>query len=146
MFDPQTIASPKLKRLYDYWTAKRGGRAMPARADIDPLDFAWILGNVSLIEVGADGDFRWRLDGSNLATFFGCDMTGRPVSQYPFPNHVESLRASMREAAEARAPIRTLRRFSTDAHRWDYESLFLPLSADGKHVDMLLQGIEIERR
>lgn len=146
MFDPLTIASPRLGRLYGYWEARRGDRPMPSRADIDPLDFTWILGNVSLIDVGADGDFRWRLDGTNLTVFFGCDMTGRSILDYPFQGHIASLHGSLLEAVQARAPLRTMRRFSSDAHRWDYESLFLPLSADGGRVDMLLQGIEIERR
>ena len=62
------IQHPKLQQLFDYWSAKRGGREMPSRADIDPLDLAFVIGNVAAHRIGAhvfqehhsrsDGEFR----------------------------------------------------------------------------------------
>jgi PAS domain len=45
------LIDPLLQRLYDYWDEKRRARAMPSRADIDPLEMAFILGYVSLVDV-----------------------------------------------------------------------------------------------
>ena len=146
MFDPATIASPKLQRLHAYWDAKRGSRPMPARADIDPVEIPWILGNLSLIEVRGEGDYRWRLDGSNLSAFFGCEMTGRSISEYPYPAFIEKMRATLDAAVRAGGPSRGVRRFSTNTQKWNYESLYLPLSGDGKRIDMLIQAIEIDPR
>jgi hypothetical protein len=54
--------------FYEYWLGKgRGaGKAMPARADIDPLDIPALLANVFLIDVvpGNPRRFRFRLVGT----------------------------------------------------------------------------------
>jgi hypothetical protein len=146
MFDPGTIVSPRLKRLHAYWDARRGSRPMPARADIDPVEIPWILGNISLIEVRGQGDYHWRLDGSNLTAFFGCEMTGRSISEYPYPAFIEKMRATLDEAVRAGGPSRLVRRFTSQSQKWDYETLYLPLSGDGRHIDMLIQALEIDPR
>ncbi|MBL8805405.1 MAG: PAS domain-containing protein [Rhodospirillales bacterium] len=145
MFDPATIANARLRRFYDYWDARRGIRAMPARIDIDPLDFVWALGDVSLIDVLPDGDFRWRLDGSNSSAFFGTEMQGRRLSEYPHPQFIEPMRAILRGPAESGRPAFMTRVYAKDARRWNYDSLLLPLSADGQTVDMLIQILDIGR-
>jgi len=48
------IPSDLLQRMLAYWQSKCGGHAMPARADIDPVEFPWGLGNVSLLDVERD--------------------------------------------------------------------------------------------
>src|SRR3546814_6166834 len=61
---------PRLQRLLGYWQAHRHGDALPGRDDIDPLEMAWILGDLSLVEVhrGAGGlRYRFRLIGSRVA-------------------------------------------------------------------------------
>lgn len=146
MFDPDTIVSPRLKRLHAYWTAKCGSRPMPSRADIDPVEMPWILGNLSLIEVRGEGDYLWRLDGSNLTAFFGCEMTGRSISEYPYPAFIGKMRATLDDAVRAGGPSRSVRRFSSKTQKWDYESLYLPLSGDGQRIDMLMQALEIDPR
>jgi hypothetical protein len=40
-----------LRDIYAYWQDKRGSARMPARADVDPLDFGRMLGSVTLMEV-----------------------------------------------------------------------------------------------
>jgi hypothetical protein len=45
------LVDPLLQHLYDYWDEKWRGRAMPSRADIDPLEMTFILGYVSLVDV-----------------------------------------------------------------------------------------------
>src|SRR5579885_2176177 len=55
---PEDFASAledqRLVRLYRYWDAKRQGRPYPARRDIDPLDFPYVLGQMMLIDVAYD--------------------------------------------------------------------------------------------
>src|SRR4051794_23492799 len=41
------IESATLRRLYADWDARRRGRKLPARADFDPLELKYILGNLS---------------------------------------------------------------------------------------------------
>lgn len=51
------IRHPRLRQLYEYWDKQRGDRAMPSRADLDPIDMRFAIGNVILIDV-IDGDPR----------------------------------------------------------------------------------------
>lgn len=146
MFDPNKIQSAKLKCLHAYWEAKRHDKLMPSRADVDPMDIPWVLGSLSLIDVRGDGDYFWRLDGTKLVEFFGCDMTGRSISEYPYPAYIEILRTRFDDAVRVKGPSVAVRRFSADSHRWNYETLFLPLSSDDMRVEILMQAIEIDRR
>ncbi len=118
---------------------------MPSRADLDPVDIPWALGDLSLIEILEAGDFRWRVDGTNLSEYFGCDMTGKRLSDYPYPQHIDPMREAFLLPVEADGPAVRIRRFSLQSHRWDYEQLLLPLSSDGGRIDMLIQMLEIER-
>jgi hypothetical protein len=45
------ICDPRLRRLYEYWLAKKGQRRFPSRRDIDPVDFPYVLGHVILFDV-----------------------------------------------------------------------------------------------
>ena len=45
----RAIVHPRLQRLYQYWSDKRGERGMPSRADIDPLDMRFAIGNIILV-------------------------------------------------------------------------------------------------
>ncbi|WP_339831023.1 PAS domain-containing protein [uncultured Parvibaculum sp.] len=68
--------------LHDYWQSKRGERPMPDRADIRPSDFARMLPSLAIIEVIDGGrDFRFRLFGSELANWMGCDRTDQYFSE-----------------------------------------------------------------
>src|SRR3546814_12117958 len=51
------LCDPELLRLLDYWRAKRRGRPMPSRKDIDPTEIPWALGRVRSEErrVGEEG-------------------------------------------------------------------------------------------
>jgi len=33
-----TSLHPKIRRMHEYWLARRGARLMPSRADIDPVE------------------------------------------------------------------------------------------------------------
>ena len=37
------VPSPRARRLYEYWLAKKSGRLMPSRADLDPAEFRDLL-------------------------------------------------------------------------------------------------------
>ncbi len=48
--DPDSSTTP-VHRLLAYWLEKRGDRLFPAKAEIDPVEFPYILGYVTLVEV-----------------------------------------------------------------------------------------------
>lgn len=135
--------SEKLQRLLAYWNARRGSRWAPRRADIDPVDFAYILSHVALLDVQADPwRFRYRVYGTGLVAMDGFDMTGRLIDDWPTPEFRDLLQASHRDVAEARAPRLRVRESVIDGRLRVQEGLQLPLSEDGLRVGMILTAIQ----
>src|ERR1700685_554118 len=97
---------PRLRRFLDYWHAKRGERRVPARRDIDPLDFSYVLGNLMLFDVLRDPQrFRVRLHGANLVTRMNYDMTGRFVDELPRPEYKAYVLECCRGLAASGKPL-----------------------------------------
>jgi hypothetical protein len=142
---PDELRHPNLLLLYRHWQSVRGDRPMPSRADLDPLSLPQLLGNLILVDVLRDPTrslrFRYRLIGTRLTERVGRDMTGRHFDEVPEPAYRERLLAwhtgvvnELRPRAGATSK-RLLERWAP------YELLTLPLSTDGKTVDMTLTGL-----
>jgi len=137
------IVSPRLRRLYEYWDQKRGSKAMPSRADIDPVDMAFALGNVILAEVLPETPprFRIRLHGTTLVQYAGYDLTGKMLDDMPLPEFRELARQSFSKVAKERKPLHVAAERIIDERMRRYETILMPLSGDGDRVDMLLIGM-----
>lgn len=136
------IESATLRRLLTDWDDRRRGREFPARADFDPLDLRYIIGNLSLLDVRHEPlRFRYRLHATNVAQRLGYEMTGKPLEDHP-PSTREHVERHFVAVVEARVPLTILHRsFAADGRALDHESLVLPLSRDGTTIDMLMSGI-----
>src|SRR5262245_55967776 len=78
---------PDLLRLLEYWRAKRDGRSFPRRADVDPLDFRFMLDRIALTEVHEDPRrYRLRVVGSWWAQLSGVELTGTWIDDWPKAN------------------------------------------------------------
>jgi hypothetical protein len=137
------IINPRLRRLYQYWCDRRGDRRFPARSDIDPLDLAFLLGNLILIDV-IDGDppgFFIRLHGTNLAQRAGYELTGKMLNELPINEFRQLAMQTFTWVAKTGEPFRGRRDRVLDERPRHYETLILPLSRNGERVDMLLAGL-----
>lgn len=145
-----TLQSPRLIGLFDYWQQRCDGDHLPGRRHIDPLDMAEWLGNLLLMEVTADGSYRYRLYGSGFVQEFGREMTGRTIADLPTEQQ-GLIRAEYEQARVSRQPsarvysaefdIASLIRLGREIRKQaSWERLVLPLANDGTHVDMLLVG------
>lgn len=129
----------RVARLLAYWSAQRGGRKLPARADLDPSDFAFILGNLVLMEVHRDPlRFRYRLHGVNLVQRDGYDMTGRWLHEHPEPQYRERIERTYDGVVANGEFTHAVRDIEVDGRVRRYESLVLPLGRDGVTVDMIM--------
>jgi hypothetical protein len=137
------IQTPSLKRLYQDWDRKRGQREFPARADFDPLDLKYILGNLSLVDVLQDPlRFRYRIHATNVAERIGDELTGKEVLALPHADHRNLALEHFMQVIEQRVPSVHLRHHEqVDQRVWNYEVLVLPLSSDGKTIDMLMSAL-----
>lgn len=136
---------PKIRALYDYWDGRRRGRAMPARADLDPIDIPALLPNVFMVDAPAVGPMTYRVFGTALVVLFGRDLTGLPLGEGARPEHVPEVRARYaRIVAERRPFYHRARLFEQGNDFTDVERVILPLSPDGIQVDQLI-GMTIRR-
>jgi hypothetical protein len=145
---PVEIASQddRLLRLYRYWNDRRGELRFPPRASIDPVDFPYALGRVSLVEVQRNPlRFRYRLVGTLLTEHLGYEMTGKYVEDIPEPSMREFTRSFYERALERQAPLHEAGMALIERYSWQHEVLLLPLASDGETIDMLLIYRNTER-
>ncbi|MEQ8281557.1 MAG: PAS domain-containing protein [Parvibaculum sp.] len=135
--------------LYDYWNAKRGERAMPDRRDIRPSEFVRMLPSVAIIEViGGGRDFRFRLFGSELANWMGCDRTGQRFSEMLptpgsdlMPEQVQKRWTDVAGGALAAArPIFPKAPVLTAGAVLTMHAVIMPLTAGGTEIEQLFGG------
>jgi hypothetical protein len=139
----QGIVHPSLQRLYDYWLEKRGDRLMPSRAEIDPLDMRFVIGNLIMIDVieGQPPQFRIRLHGTHLSERVRFDLTGKMLDEMPQAEFRELTRQSFTKVVTTKQPLHARRDRVLDNRRRSYETIILPLSSDGERVDRILCGL-----
>lgn len=146
-----TRATSRLVRFHAYWDAKRVGRRMPARADLDPGEIADLLPYVVLTDVtGAPPYLRYRLVGTRQAALRGRDPTGMPVAGNQIGHHLpdpmlHEVLLNYRVVVERGVPVYDYNpvagpaavagSFAPGAMR-ERATLLLPLSSDGRTVDM----------
>ena len=142
-FNPEKLEHPTLAFFREYWDSKRAGRAMPARKDISPSEVREHLGWMILIDVLPEmKDFRYRLIGTLVTQYFNTDATGALVSEawsVAGPDRVRSMLALLRHVAGSAAIVHLKGSKDWESTGFEeFESLYLPLSDDGKTVNHVL--------
>ena len=143
MTDIREQLSPDLKRLYEYWSALCAGRPMPAHKDIDVTQIPFgYLPDLMLIDVLHEPRrrYRYRLIGTNVATASGKDRTGRFFDDVSFFKMNPAVMDQYDTVVDTGQPLYSLEPFTNFRNGTKYEAdrLVLPLSGDGRRVDMLI--------
>jgi hypothetical protein len=139
---PLEIADSLLQQLHAYWTTIRGACRMPSRAQVDPADMRFILGQVMMIDVtDRPAGFKVRLQGTELAWCLGSDLTGKTLEGLRSTGLRALLRECFAQSVITLAPVHQTSRQNHDGVPRLYSVLVLPLSADDRHVDKLLVGV-----
>jgi hypothetical protein len=140
------LVEPRLHKLYDYWCARRRGRRWPARRDLDPLDFSYVLGHVMLIDVLREPlRFRVRLHGTEIVTRVHYDLTGKLLDELPDSEYRAYALERCRRLVETAEPLRVVQDRELDGRIHRYEALWLPLSDDAARVTMLMCALIYQR-
>lgn len=138
---PRNLDDPKFRWIFDYWRERFRGDALPARSDVDPVDFPGLLGRINLIDVVQEPPrtrFRYRLWGSIVTELMGKDCTGQFLDEIDILDQSEIGRV-FRQAVETRQPHFWQRPVPDGNQRYrSYRRLLLPLAEDGERVDMFL--------
>ena len=142
MADSDFIAGchERVRALYRYWDGKRNGRLMPSRSDLDPVDIPRFLPDICLVDVVPDArKYVYRLIGTNEAAMRGRDPTGLAVGEGYFGTSAQSVFLNYDGVTRSRAPRLDRDPSITSDDRFiQHESIFLPLSDDSEHVNMIL--------
>jgi len=135
---------PDLKALLEYWTSKRGARAMPLRTDIKPSELKPLLPDIMIWS--AIAPFHIRLVGDHIANFVGTNNTGRPATEGMAPPAAAAMLEVLNQVVTSKAPrFRAGKAHWAPSQSWrDFEACFLPLSDDGRNVDTILSGIKFD--
>ena len=138
----ERLGDPELIRFYDYWTSLRGDRAIPSRADVDPLHIPReFLPNLMLIDVLREPRrYRYRLIGTQVVAASGEDRTGQTFENVGFIKAHPVVLEQYNCVVENARPLHSLEPFTNFATgaSYDVDRLLLPLSSDGRTVDMLM--------
>jgi hypothetical protein len=132
----------RLRRLFEYWLERRGERLFPARAEIDPVEFAFVLGYVTLVEVEPEPRrYRFRLDGSILVELSGTNYTGRYLDELPGEEYVAFITETYDRVVDGGAPFRYRKNELLDQQQFSEETLILPFGDHPPVVEMLMVAV-----
>lgn len=97
---------PALGRVEAYWEALRDGRAMPARAEIDPRGISSVLEHAFILEQVAPGVARIRLAGMLLNDLMAMEVRGMPLTAMFLPEARRELQQVIENVLETPAVVR----------------------------------------
>jgi hypothetical protein len=136
------LGDDRLRRLFGYWLEKRGERPFPSKAEIDPLEFPYILGYVTLVDVEpAPRRYHFRLDGSILVELSGTDYTGRYLDELQGAEYVAFIKDTYDRVVDGGVPFRYRKNGLFDRQHFSEETLILPLGDAPPQVDMLIVAV-----
>src|SRR5262245_30348385 len=98
------LLSDDLRAFYALWDAKRGGRLLPARSDLEFAELRPWLESLHIVEVLAD-DFRFKIFATNSTLRLGAEMTGQLLSKLEPRQLAEDAGTDYRRCVETRTPI-----------------------------------------
>jgi hypothetical protein len=132
------IQEPILTKMLALWDEKRAGRDWPLRRDFDPLEFAFALGHISLVEVHAPKRFFYRLDGTKQSELFGADCTGKYLDQVNTRAARDLTEQDLYAALASGRPEYHERDLDGVGGPRRCRGIVLPLSQDGRGIDILM--------
>jgi hypothetical protein len=138
-------SAPALIELATYWRSKRIGPMPPGRDAIEPGEIVKHLPWLFMVDVLDDGaDYRYRLLGTNIVAANYRDATGRRFSElYDDAAKLAGARlgfdAALRTSDAAFTGGRAFWRPDWAFDR--FEAVFLPLSTDGRTVNIIVGEI-----
>jgi hypothetical protein len=138
---------PILGPVLTYWVRKRGPRAMPRKADIDPLEVpAKLLPNLQVIEVVDGGArFRYRLVGTASVQAYGKDYTGRHTDELLTGDRLRSLQSIYNTVCVLKVPVFTRNRYHTPKNVDVFTCrIYMPLSNNATDVHHILGILRFE--
>lgn len=137
---------PGLAKLLQHWQSICGDRPMPRREDFDPVQIPRLLADICLVEVIDGGkDYFYRVAGSHFEEMSGYKLQSMLFSEIPHTAASDSMRATCNACLKAERPVVIKSQLQEpDRDYLSITALILPLSEDGKAINMMLTMTEFE--
>lgn len=136
------ISSPLLLQGLAHWQSIRGSKPMPSRADFDPVTAPpGLLPHIMLIDVHHQDPirFRYRLIGTHVTGIMMRDSTGKWLDELYNQHEYDVVTYGILAAVRTRRPVPSLAQAPSDSRSFlQIESIDMPLSSNGKDVDMVM--------
>lgn len=131
----------RLRRLHAYWRDRHVGDRPPSRAELDPLEFPYAVGFVTLVDVEREPQrFRFRLVASPVTLHLGYELTGRYLDEVPEPAMRDYLDEAYRRVVAGRRPLHERGERVLDRRIWRHESMLLPCRGADGEVGMIISA------
>lgn len=136
----EQIENAAIRGLFEYWSSKRVGAALPRRADIDPAEIPRLMRNMLIAEIEHDPfRVRYRLVGTKVVEMTGYEFTGRYLDEIALPDDEAPFLECYRLACESACAVQTRAVWRmTPESTVEYDVCFLPLSDDGEKVNRVI--------
>ncbi|MGO1118023.1 PAS domain-containing protein [Rhodovibrionaceae bacterium A322] len=139
------VCDDRIRELYDLWKSKSQPGGLPRRADFQPEEMTSLLPFIFMVDKEpVNGDYRYRLVGTNEVQLRRFDPTGKLVK-----DHCASIDPQLAlDNYDYVFGQKGLIYDSTEIDRSPYppiqdQTLLLPTSSDGKTVDIVI-GIGVQ--
>ncbi len=128
-----------VSRALSYWEHLRGGRSLPAVADLSGVPAPFDDEHLFIVKLGrTEQDDEIVAAGNAVAAALGYDPVGTPVNDV-LPSAREKGLAFCRAVAELKKPLADVGRFFNRAGREvTYRSILLPFSDDQRNVNYVI--------
>ncbi|WP_374652814.1 PAS domain-containing protein [Dongia sp.] len=137
-----SLQDQRLVRLLAYWRSKCGAARIPEPSAIEPSEFKFILGYVTLVDVKRQPRrYLFRLDGSVLAALSGMDYTGKYLDELGMPEYCAFVAATYDNVVDRVAPYAYRKRGAFDKVSFSEETVILPLGKGGEVLRLMVAVI-----
>lgn len=130
-----SLSTPEIHRLAEYWRNKRGPSGWCRKSAIDPAEIKHLLPQLVIAEIQQDPlRVRYRLVGTAIADFYG-EITGMWLHERAvIPEYRADAERFYRMLLETGQPVFGSAEYSGKDGLKRYEWAFFPLSEDEQHV------------
>ena len=124
---------PAIRELFDYWNLRRGRRAAPDRADIEPGAIRRVLADTFILSFDRAAGHPFRIAGTRVCAAFGRELKNEgflnlwSVESRPLARDLLDIVGN-----EAVGAVASARAISTLGSTHELEMLVLPLSHRGR--------------
>jgi hypothetical protein len=133
---------PASKALFAHWSELKRGSIIPDRNDLDPAAIGAILQDVFILGAGHEGDWRYRVAGTRLASFAARELRDEAFeSWWRLTDRRDTRRMTEGAGAGGMPLVGGVSGAGLDGASHSFELILLPLRHGGRLRTRILGGL-----